>query len=440
MNWSVKIMKEEKWVSGIIFEKDGYEIDILHKDPITEEINTVGTIDLKSKDYNKIHAKTNSIGRYLHKHGLEAEHTVQGLKNKLSEIKKKEDKKKETIDNIKKIPILGDLNIRTWEQMSKIVEDNLYQRKDEFLMVLSNIVSLWFAKKDFFWLLIIGVRGCGKSELLRCFDNSEFTYTTDVFSLNALAPGWAKNDDGSNVYSLLDEMKDRTFINPDLTAALGQRKDVKIKGFKELSNAYDPRGLIKFSPGAGNRRYGGNFNFIGAITKKVYYINVELLEDMGRFLKLELKKIPFRLKIQHEPNTDVINHTVIGFLRNLKKKFDREKPVITIGKETDNYLMDIMDVYEEYIRVFPKKNQYGHFTGDYEYMDQYDIEEPSRRYKQIKMACEAKVFIENRKEITREDIDFFKPLLWGLDNQSVRLAKMTLFPKAKLEILHTEYF
>lgn len=97
-------MKEEKWVSGVIFEKDGYEIEILHKDPITEEINIVGTIDLKSKEYNKIHSKINPVGRYLHEHGLDAEHTIQGLKNKLFELKKKEDNIKETIENIKKMP------------------------------------------------------------------------------------------------------------------------------------------------------------------------------------------------------------------------------------------------------------------------------------------------------------------------------------------------
>lgn len=318
--------------------------------------------------------------------------------------------------------------IKIWEDIEKILNKNLLNATKSFLLKLGSIVGLWYLDfddsiNDFCWIIFIGVRGAGKSVLDNSFLRSEFTLHTDTLTTNSLAPGTPKTD-VDKPHSLLDDVRGKALFIHDLTSTLGLSDKDKRKICGDLTNSYGKEPLNKYSPGLGLEPYGAEFTFIGSLTERVYYANKSLLDNMGRFLYFYVKKKDHKLMKKYKPNSKILNEATLGFLTNLRNRFIKEQPKLEISGDADAYLDDLLDIYEEYIQVirFWNKDMKKH---EFYYNLRYDFECPLRRRKQLVILMNAIKFIKDDKTpINRMDVDFIKPLLWGMDKRSERREKI----------------
>lgn len=340
---------------------------------------------------------------------------------------KEREEKEDSNEREEKINV-PNLEIKTWEDMKEILNKNLLDATKSFLIKLGSIVGLWYLDfddsiNDFCWIIFIGVRGAGKSVLDNSFLHGEFTLHTDTLTPNSLAPGTPKTD-VDKPHSLLDDVKGKALFIHDLTSTLSLSIKDKLKICGDLTNSYGKEPLNKYSPGLGLEPYGAKYTFIGSLTERVYVANKSLLDNMGRFLYFYVKKKDHKLMKKYKPNSKILNESTSGFLTNLRKRFDIEIPKLRISDEADEYLDNLLDVYEEYIQVLrywdKEKKNYVFF-----YNLRYDFECPLRRRKQLVILINAIKFIKNDKTpISKVDVDFVKPLLWGMDKTHERTTKI----------------
>jgi len=361
--------------------------------------------------------------KQLGKEDLFSIELANGLKKEIEKVfneieKQKQPKKREKVE--------PNLLIESWDDLAEVINQNLHDREEEFKFIMACVVSLWFRENDFIFVLTVARRGEGKSTILKSFDGSELVYSVDSFSANALAPGTANI--GEKRESLLDESENRNLIVHDMSASLSLPREVKLKVLGEITNSYDEDGLSKFSPGAGNRRYGGIYNFIGGITYRFLQNNWKDISNTGRFLYYKMRELNFEDIIRSGlvPNKKELNAAVKGYLINLHEYYKEltkdgkkiEFKVYDVGKEM---MIDFFKVYERYLQVVWDKDK-----KDYRYDPLYHVENPNRRYRQALMLLKAMAFLEGKTKINFNDFDRIKQIFWGIDNKGERKKKLKL--------------
>lgn len=351
------------------------------------------------------------------------------LKKQMDEVfteitKSKKPKEKEVVEPNKEID--------TWDKLKDVINRNMYKRDEEFKFLIACVISLWFRQNDFIFILPVGERGTGKSTMLKAFDGSGLTHSEDTFSLNAFAPGLASV--GEQRFSLLDECIDKTLIIHDMSASLSLPKEAKLKVLGEITNSYDEDGLSKFSPGAGSRKYGGAYNFIGGITYRFLRNNWSVISNTGRFLYYKLREVEFRKIIDSKliPNKTELNAAVKGFLYNLNEQYkeltkDHKWNKIIVSQNSIEYMKDFFDVYKKYLQVVWKQDE-----KELQYDPLYKLENPVRRYNQALMLLKAIAFLKGRDKVLMDDFRDIRQIFWGIDNKGERKKKLKLIDEEDL--------
>ncbi len=359
------------------------------------------------------------------------------FKTKLIQIIKNsiEEKKVDTLKALKEEKeikrIKPDISIKKLKQLEIIFNDNLYNRWEDFRLMLYTVVSYFFIKRDCVFLIIINPKGLGKSTLCECLPDSDYVISTDNLTNEALAPGTPNEGDVAN--SLLDDCEDKTLITHDMSALLSSNEQKKDIFFGIMTNAYGLQPYKKYSPGSGNREYGGGFNFIAGITPSTYYKNKFRFDDNGRFLIYELRdldQIEAIKKRMTNPGVEKIKMAVQGLLFNLNKEKKNMKEEIILPERTNKYIWEFFAIYQYYKLVWRSWNKdKENYSGDYEFKKKYKKDGVARPYNQLIMLCEAKCFVEGRKSITMKDVDYFKPIFYGMDNENTRKLKLDKLPE-----------
>ncbi len=368
---------------------------------------------------------------------------IKSLEHNFAKVREKKEAQTEKV-------IEANTSIKTWEDLAEVINRNLYNREEEFKFTMACITSLKFVENDFINTLFIAPRGAGKSSLLNPFDGSPLVLSIDQCTTNAFAPGTAEV--GEIKSSLLEDCKGKTLIIHDMTALLSLSKDQRIKIFGEITNSYGKQGLKKYSPGAGNRRYGGGYNLIGGITYDVFKPNKRLLSQTGRFLYYKLPELNFlQLAMSDKvPNSEELQKAVQGYLFNLEIRFKKEKPKITFSREIKTEMWKFFDIYKHYLKVYNYKyTPKDSFDTKYKlkYHGDVQIEEPNRRYRQAIMLLKAIVFIEGRTEVSLKDFNNIKVLFQGIDDPKIIHKKLKLIPNSvfhstldKFKVFESEKF
>lgn len=402
----------------LVYESKGVKI-LFNKTPLC-------FLTKSKNDHLKITSKQSKFYKALKELGKEKLFTIElanTLKNEIDKVFSEIEKglQPKTREEVK-----PNTEIKEWIDLAEIINQNLYNREEEFKFIMSCVVSLWFRENDFIFILVVARRGEGKSTILKSFDGSELVYSVDSFSANALAPGTANI--GEDRHSLLDESENRNLIVHDMSASLSLPREVKLKVLGEITNSYDEDGLSKFSPGAGNRRYGGVYNFIGGITHRFLQNNWKDISNTGRFLYYKMKELDFEKIIRSElvPNKTELNAAVKGFLQNLNEEYknltkDGKKIEFKIYDLGIDMMIDFFKVYEKYLQVVWDKDK-----KELKYDPLYHVENPTRRYRQALMLLKAMAFLEGKTKINFGDFDRIKQIFWGIDNKGERKKKLEL--------------
>lgn len=342
---------------------------------------------------------------------------------------------KDTKEETKEDIVEPNEEIDSWERLAEVINRNMYDREEEFKFVMACVISLWFHENDFIFLLVVARRGEGKSTILKSFDGSCRIHSVDTFSANALAPGLASI--GDERYNLLEKCKNKTLIIHDMSASLSLPDQVKVKVLGEFTNSYDEDGLSKFSPGAGDRRYGGAYNLIGGITHGFLQSNWKDISNTGRFLYYNMRELDFEKIVRSElvPNSKELNAAVKGYLWNLDKKYkeltkDGKKIKFNIYSLGIDMMIDFFKVYEKYLQVVSIKNEKGKY--EFQYNPLYHVENPNRRYRQALMLMRAMAFLEGKTKINFNNFEGIKQIFLGIDNKTKRKQKLELINKEDL--------
>ena len=419
-------MTENKNPFRIIYEGSGAKI-LFNGSPLCFLI--------KSKnDHMKLTSKLGKFYKGLKEIGQESVFNpdlANRLKKEIDEVftritKAKQPKEEEIVE--------PDKSIDSWKKLAEVINKNMLKREEDFKFLIACVISLWFRQNDFIFVLIVGERGTGKSTMLKAFDKSDLTHSEDTFTLNAFAPGTASI--GEITYSLLDECINKSLIIHDMSASLSLPNEPKLKFLGEITNSYDEDGLSKFSPGAGSRRYGGAYNFIGGITYRFLRNNWKVLSNTGRFLYYKIRDIGFREIIDSKliPNKTELNSAVKGFLYNLEEEYkelvkNKKWNRIRIHENSEKYMKDFFEVYERYIQVQNVKED-GKWVLEYDPF--FKLEKPVRRYHQAVMLLKAIAFLEGKNKVTMDDFRDIRQIFWGIDNKGERKAKLKLINEKDL--------
>ncbi|TXT64260.1 MAG: hypothetical protein BAJALOKI1v1_590020 [Promethearchaeota archaeon] len=303
--------------------------------------------------------------------------------------------------------------IESWDAFKEELESYIQGRTEDFLFVLSVIVSYWHADKECIYVLLLAPRGSGKSSLLNCFEGCNDVVLMDDWTMESLAPGTAQAD--QEVKSLLDLTEDKTLLMHDMTTLLRSHPNKVRKQLANFTQSFGKQPLRKFSPSAGKKEFGGGWNGIFGITPRLFHMNLTNFINTGRFLVYKLSSIDqaeIIMNQKNHPDYDSIRKACKSFLAKLKQ----ELPEIHISDDIRQYIVDFLKMYVQYLLVF---------DGTYH---QYEPEGIIRRFNQIEMLMKAKVHIEGRKDATIEDANFFLRMLWIEQDKQSRLAKLKQIP------------
>lgn len=171
----------------------------------------------------------------------------------------------------------------TIEEVAKELEEYLPKTTDALKLVLATSLAGVFDNPVMIWLLLVGVPSSGKTEVVKFFKKSPFTYYLDNVTLNAFISG-ERESEHAKVYDLLPQLNKKCFIIKDWTSmfSLDERMTKKIIG--DMVNAYD-RTMSKFSSRRGKVEYNTDFSQIGCITPATLNKHTTYLNMVGaRFL------------------------------------------------------------------------------------------------------------------------------------------------------------
>lgn len=300
-----------------------------------------------------------------------------------------------------------DESIDSWDKLKEIIRTNVVKREHTFKIVLATIASQWYADQGAVFLNLIAPRSKGKSSVLKCFPTNEFTMELLDCTLQAFAPGTA--DEEQTAHSILDECEDKTLIIHDASALLSG-KDTKVdKVFEMFKASWGAGAHRKFSPGAGNRSYGGNYNMIMGITPRIYRKNIENFNTSGRFLYHKLPPInesEIILSGRTHPNFDRVKEACMGFLHNLHEKV---KP-IEINQSFRESANNFLQIYRKYQLIWRNSD------GELVYHSDWEPEGILRRYNQMEMLAKGKALVEGKESIDSGDFEELKSLVMGADS------------------------
>ena len=305
-------------------------------------------------------------------------------------------------------------DITSWDDFKSELENHIQGRTNDFLFVLSVIVSYWYADKECVYALLLAPRGRGKSSILNCFEKCEDVVLMDDWTMESLAPGTAQAD--QDTQGLLDLTKDKTLLMHDMTTLLGSHPNKVRKQLANFTQSFGKEPLRKFSPGTGKREYGGGWNGIFGITPRLFTKNLTNFINTGRFLVYKLNSIDQEEIItnrKNHPDYESIKKVCNGFLRRLKE----EIPVVQIEENIRKYIVDFLTIYVKYLLIF---------DGKYH---NYQTEGIIRRFNQIEMLIKAKVHIEGRIKATIEDAIFYLRTLWIDQDKKTILKKLRFIPE-----------
>jgi len=251
------------------------------------------------------------------------------------------------------------------------------------------------------WLSLVSPPSTGKSFLLEMFDHPTVSLIVDDFTDNALASG-RPNVDAAEVNSMLDDSDGRNLIIHDMSAVFGQRADKVNKFISSLTNAYGGR-YRKYSPGSGNRMHHSRTTIIVGMTNQTYKGHRKYMTKLGnRFLFYSLKR-PTYMKLK--PSTRDFDRDEMRLDICALQQEILAMPQPSIPQPVDDYLFDM--VHKTVI------------LRNLKYATKWDeIEGDGRLYQEMSELAMTRAKIYNRSEVTMEDIEFLKPLLWEtIDNE-----------------------
>ena len=318
-----------------------------------------------------------------------------------------------------------DESINTLDKLLNIINKNLYNREKDFMILLCVIISHFFHKSDYIFLCIVASEGSGKSLLCKCFPNSDYNVAVAETTLESWAPGTAREEDVT--HALLDEVRDKTVINEDMSMTLSSSQNKIDKFFGTIELIYGDS-LPKHSPGTGLQEYDCRINYIFGLRIVTYIDHIKRFGSTQKILIYKLTRSDHTKAIREDdfedPDKELIKKSVLGFMINLHKR--REEMIkkeldIEIPKLIRLYISDFVEVLVNYGLVWKEEKKYKYHA--------FDPRGTGRPYNQMIMLCKAKCFMEERTSITKEDVDFFKPLFWKLDDIDDRCDKLYAIKK-----------
>lgn len=373
-----------------------------------------------SPQHLKLSDKTSKGAKSLKKYNLYEEKIVHKLTNWILVYEKKRNLEKTNKKKEKKImgkttQIKPNLNIQNYNELEKVFEVLIPNRKVELEILVSVVSSLRFSIGDAIYLILIDKSGSGKTTLCDCFGDTNFSGQVDDLTGQGMAPGTATED--QSVHALLNIMKNKTMFINDLSLVLASNENKVNKFLGFLTNSFGrKKGIKKMSPGAGNVRYGGLFNAVFGATFDLYYGNYNRFNKDGRYLTYKLPKIneeEIFMEDLDAPDVYSISSAIFGFLENNLKS---SLPKIKIPHELMRYVWEFMKLRSYYSAVHKKQLEFS--------FQQKGITTILRSAKQMKMLCCARAYVRGRTVVNKEDIELFKPLFLGLDNDNDKRKKV----------------
>lgn len=256
------------------------------------------------------------------------------------------------------------------------------------------------------WIWLVGVPGCGKSELIDLFDIPGSERIT-TYTANAFSPGSPNIEDMDKTFALLDLIKGKTMIVDDLSPILGNDQRVREKVLSEMVAMYGQH-FNKASAG-GIKKHMGTFNFIAGLTPSAYRENLKIIAKFGQRILIHRMEVVDDISNNGIPKAEW-KRQCVAFLSKCRKSTP------TISDELKAMLYSIAKQVAE-IRSWDT-----------------DTESPHRLFKQMLNVCygRAKVFGRN---VDFTDIKFAYPLAWNTIPQFEVFDYISKYPSNRQVIL-----
>lgn len=245
------------------------------------------------------------------------------------------------------------------------------------------------------WLAIVAPPSTGKSFMLKLFDHPSVSLLIDDFTENALSAG-RPNRDAAEVSSMLDDARGKNLVLNDMSSVFSQRPEKVNKFIGSLTTAYGGT-FVKYSPGSGAQRHNSETTLIMGMTNKTFKKHRQYMGMLGnRFLFLTLKR-PKHIRHREDKRTfdvDELRRNVCAFQQHIISLEDPE-----LLEEVDDYLYDFVH------KVILIRNI--RWIRTY-----HEMEGEDRLYQEMIELCKTRAKIHGRKLVSKEDVDFFKPIAY----------------------------
>ena len=305
--------------------------------------------------------------------------------------------------------------ITSWDQFQTELNKHIDSRSEDFKFVLSVIVSYWFihADDDFCnYFLMLAPKGKGKSAILTSFSTCmDFVECVDNMTMEAWAPG---SVDGNKVLGIADMVQDKTLMIHDVTSLFGSKEEKLKKILFDFEQSFGMEPFRKGMPGA-IQSFGGGWNGIFGIPPMLFGNNRLSFLHTSRFFVYQLTPINERsiiLKDGNRPKKSEIRKIVKAFLNHLNTCVVD----IEIPKPVKRYMIDFLEVYVEYLKVY---------AGKYH---NWESEGIIRRYNQVESLIKARCIVSGVHVPTVEDAKYWLDMLWFGEKRTVILDKLRMTP------------
>lgn len=322
-------------------------------------------------------------------------------------------------------------DVTSWDQFETEINKLIRDRSEDFKFVLSVIASYWFiyADDDFCnYFLMLAPKAKGKSALLGGFTSSkEFVECVDNMTMEAWAPGTV---DGKKTVGIADMVEGKTLMIHDVTSLFGNNEDKVKKILYDFEQSFGMEPFRKGMPGAINE-FGGGWNGIFGIPPMLFRNNKLSFLQTSRFFVYQLTPINEREIIKgsvNRPKKTEIKKLCKAYLNHLNKNL----VTVSIPPEVTDYIIDFLEVYVEYLKVYRHKG-----SSCYTYHD-WESEGIIRRYNQVETLIKARCLVSGNYKPTVQDAKYWLSMLWFGDTMAevkLKLEATNMNPEDYLEFI-----
>lgn len=302
--------------------------------------------------------------------------------------------------------------VKSWSEFSRLLNQCVQQRDDDYKFMLSVIISYKYLKDDSDfcnYFLMLAPKSKGKSFLQNSFVGCEDVQCLDNMTMEAWAPG---SVDGTKIMGICDMVKDKTLMIHDVSSLFGSNPDKVKKVLSDFEQSFGMEPFRKGMPGA-IQKFGGGWNGIFGIPPMLFMNNRVSFLQTSRFFVYQLSPIDERriiLEGRNHPDKKTIRRLCKGFLNHLQKNIIN----VIIPLEVRTYMVDFLEVYVQWLKVY---------KGVYH---EWESEGMLRRFGQVEALVKARCCVEGRTDANLEDAKYFLDMLWFGDSKAQIRKKLAL--------------